>query len=100
MKIAQALLLRKQLEEKVAQLKPVKQMGDQGLFETKVTRVNVTETTDNVTITTPRISLKEITSEFDKYASALRKLDASIQQANWACDVTFPDSENPFDKVV
>ena len=36
MKIAQALLLRKQLEKKVGQLEPIKNMGDQGLFETKV----------------------------------------------------------------
>ena len=34
MKIAQALLLRKQLESKVKQLEPIKQMGDQGLIKT------------------------------------------------------------------
>ncbi|MDD5013920.1 MAG: hypothetical protein PHW73_02315 [Atribacterota bacterium] len=98
MKIAQALLLRKQLEKKVAQLEPIKQMGDSGLFETKVSRVNVTDQVDSVTINTPRITLSEITSEFDKYASALRKLDASIQKANWEFDVEFTDKENPFNK--
>ena len=30
MKIAQALLLRKQLEKKVAQLEPIRQMGENG----------------------------------------------------------------------
>lgn len=95
MKIAQALLLRKQLEKKVAQLEPIKQVGDQGLFETKVKRINVSEQMDEVTICTPRVTLDNVTKEYDKYASALRKLDASIQQANWAFDVEFADSENP-----
>jgi hypothetical protein len=97
MKIAQALLLRKQLEEKVEQLKPIKSMGDQGIFETKVKRINVTEQMDEVSIQTPRTTLDDVTKTFDKYASALRKLDASIQKANWQFDVDFTDSENPFE---
>jgi len=97
MKIAQALLLRKQLEKKVAQLEPIKQMGDQGIFETKVKRVNVSEQMDEVSIQTPRITLSEITKEYDKYASALRKLDASIQKANWEFDVDFTDKQNPLE---
>ena len=99
MKIAQALLLRKQLEAKVKQLEPVKQAGEQGLFETKVKRINVTEQMDEVTIQTPKITLEDATAEYDKYASALRKIDASIQKANWEFDVDFADKENPFDKV-
>jgi len=42
MKIAQALLLRKQLESKVKQLEPIKQMGDQGLIKT------MTKTLDSI----------------------------------------------------
>lgn len=98
MKIAQALLLRKQLEKKVVQLEPIKQIGDQGLFETKIKRVNVTDATDEVTITTPRTTLEDVTATFDKYSSALRKLDASIQKANWEFDVDFTDKENPFEE--
>jgi hypothetical protein len=98
MKIAQALLLRKQLEAKVKQLEPIKQAGEQGIFETKVRRVNVTEQMDEVTIQAPRITLSDVTSEFDKYSSALRKLDASVQKANWEFDVDFTDKENPFEK--
>lgn len=97
MKIAQALLLRKQLEKKVAQLEPIKQMGDGGLFETKVKRVNVTEQMDEVSVQVPKITLSEATKEYDKYASSLRKLDASIQKANWEFDVDFSDKENPFE---
>ena len=96
MKIAQALLLRKQLEKKVAQLEPIKKMGDNGLFETKVQRMSVTDQTDEVSIKIPHVTLADVTAEFDKYASALRKLDASIQQANWEFDVNFTDEQNPF----
>jgi len=98
MKIAQALLLRKQLEKKVGQLEPIKNMGDQGLFETKVKRLNVGSDIDEVSIQVPKMTLAEVTSEYDKYASALRKIDASIQKANWEFDVDFTDKENPFEK--
>ncbi len=98
MKIAQALLLRKQLEKKVSQLEPIKNMGDQGLFETKVKRLNVGSDIDEVSIQVPKMTLAEVTGEYDKYASALRKIDASIQKANWEFDVDFTDKENPFEK--
>ncbi len=98
MKIAQALLLRKQLEKKVQQLEPVKNMGDQGLFETKVKRLNVGADIDEVSIQVPKMTLAEVTGEYDKYASALRKIDASIQKANWEFDVDFTEKENPFEK--
>lgn len=98
MKIAQALLLRKQLESKVKQLEPIKNLGDNGLFETKVKRINVSQEVDEVSIQVPKMTLSEITSEYDKYASALRKIDASIQKANWEFDVDFTDKENPFEK--
>jgi hypothetical protein len=96
MKIAQSLLLRKQLEAKIKQLEPIKTMGEQGIFETKTKRLNVSEQWDEITIQTPRVSLKEITEEYDKYATALRKLDAAIQKANWEFDVDFTENENPF----
>ena len=50
MKIAQGLLLRKQLERKVNQLEPIKSMGDQGLFEVKVKRINVNEQMDDINL--------------------------------------------------
>ena len=83
MKIAQALLLRKQLEEKVKQLQPIKQLGDNGLFEIKTSRRNVSTDTDEVTFQIPKVTLTEVTQEYDKYATALRKLDAAVQKANW-----------------
>ena len=43
MKIAQALLLRKQLEAKVKQLEPIKQIGEQGIFEMKTQSIRSEE---------------------------------------------------------
>lgn len=98
MKVAQGLLLRKQLENKIDQLEPIRQMGNNGVLQTKVRRINVTDDTDQLEIDVPRVTLAEITAEYDKYATALRKLDASIQQANWQYDLDFTDAENPFEK--
>lgn len=95
MKIAQALLLRKQLEEKVQQLKPIKQLGDNGLFEIKTQRRQAAENVDEVTFQIPKVTLSEVTKEYDKFASALRKLDAAVQKANWEFDVDFTDEDNP-----
>lgn len=95
MKIAQALLLRKQLEAKVKQLEPIKQLGANGLFEIKTQRRNVTADTDEVTFQIPKITLSEVTKEYDKFASALRKLDAAVQKANWEFDLDFADTDNP-----
>ena len=98
MKIAQALLLRKQLEEKVKQLTPVKQLGEQGMFELKTQRAKITDEVDEIRFQLPKITLADVTAEYDKYATALRKIDAVIQKANWEFDVTFTESENPFNK--
>lgn len=92
MKIAEALLLRKQLETKVEQLKPLK-LSQAELFETKVRRVNVTEQIDEVSIQVPKITLADVTKEYDFYASELRKLDASIQKANWSFDVDYKEAK-------
>lgn len=94
MKIAEALLLRKQLQEKVRQLTPVKEMGEHGMFEMRTRRVKVSDEVDEVTLQVPRVELKEVTREYDKYATMLRKTDAAIQRANWEFDVTF-EGGNP-----
>ncbi len=93
MKIAEALLLRKQLEAKVKQLEPLKIQGDNGVYKMEVKRVNVGENVDEAQITIPRVDLKDITKEYDHYASELRKIDAAIQQANWQYDVTYTESK-------
>lgn len=97
MKIAQALLLRKQLDEKVKQLTPIKNMGDTGLFTVQTKRINVSADTDEVSFQIPKMTLSEVTKEYDKFASALRKLDAAVQKANWEFDVDFTDADNPLE---
>lgn len=92
MKIAEALLLRKQLEAKVKQLEPLKVQGEQGVYEQKVQRMNVSENIDEVTIQVPKVELSQITKAYDYYASELRKIDASIQKANWQYDVEYKES--------
>ena len=95
MKIAEGLLLRKHLEAKVQQLQPLK-LADPRMFEVQTRRVNVTDQTDEITLNVPKVQLSDLTKEYDKYASALRKPDASLQKANWNFDLDFTDKDNPF----
>ena len=87
MKIAEALVLRKHLEQKVEQLKPIKMAGEQGVFELKTERVKVSDEVDEVKFQIPKVDFHEITKEYDMYSKALRELDTAIQQANWTAEV-------------
>ena len=95
MKIAQALLLRKQLEAKVKQLEPLKLQGENGVYNVQVKRVNVSENVDEVQMQIPKVELSSITREYDFYATQLRKLDAAIQQANWQYSVEYTEAKLP-----
>lgn len=95
MKLAEGLLLRKQLQEKVAQLAPLRNVGVNGVFDQQVVRKNVTDNVDELTITTPRITVADITATYDHYAGELRKIDAAIQQANWQCDLSYKEVKPP-----
>ena len=95
MKISEALLLRKQLESKVKQLEPLKVQGEKGMFEMQSKRINVSENVDEVTMQLPRITLSDITDTYDHYATELRKLDASIQKANWEFEVDYTEKSAP-----
>lgn len=92
MKIAEGLLLRKQLESKVKQLEPLKVQGENGVYELKVQRVKINDEVDEAKIQIPRLEIKDITKEYDHYASELRKLDSAIQKANWQFDLDFTES--------
>lgn len=87
MKLAEALVLRKHLEAKVEQLKPLKLQGDKGLFEIQTSRKNVSENVDEITTQVPKVTLKDVTEEYDKYSKALRELDTAIQATNWTTDL-------------
>ena len=87
MKLAEALVRRKHLEAKVKQLQPIKDIGDKGVFEVKTQRVKVNDDVDEVKFQIPKLELKDVTAEYDKYSKALRELDTAIQQTNWAVDL-------------
>lgn len=84
-KLAEALLRRKELQGKVDQLKQIK---DKDIFEVKATRKNVTENIDDVIARVPKLTASQVTREYDFYARALRKIDAVIQQTNWTTNIT------------
>ena len=93
MKIAEGLLLRKQLEAKVKQLEPLKINGEKGIFETRTERRSISDNVDEVVSTIPKITLGEVTKVYDHYATQLRKLDSSLQKANWQFDLDFKEEK-------
>lgn len=95
MKIAEALLLRKQLEAKVKQLEPLKIQGENGVYGTTVERRNINDNVDEIIAKVARIELSSITKEYDHYATQLRKIDTAIQKANWEFDVDFEEEPKP-----
>lgn len=93
MKLAEALLLRKHLAQKVEQLKPIKLHGDGGIFEIKTQRKYVSDNIDEIVFQIPKVTMAEVTKTFDLYASELRKLDAAIQEANWQHTINYAKPE-------
>lgn len=88
-KLAEALLRRKELQDKVNQLKAI---NVQNLFETKMQRRQVNEQYDDIVATVPKLTASQVTSEYDYYARQLRLVDAAIQQANWTTEVVVDES--------
>lgn len=84
MKLAEALLRRKELQEKISRIQTVK---DKDLFEVKVQRKLVQEGIDDVIAAVPKLTLVEVTQEYDWYSKRLRLIDAAIQQANWNTEI-------------
>lgn len=83
-KLAEALLRRKELQTKVDQLKVIRQSD---LFEVKVTRKAAHEGIDDVIAKVPKLTAAQVTQEHDFYARRLRLIDAAIQQANWTTEI-------------
>lgn len=83
-KLAEALLRRKELQDKVQQLKQIQR---EALFEVKAQRRNVTDSLDDIVAQVPKLTASQLTKEYDYYAGQLRRIDAKIQQANWTADV-------------
>jgi hypothetical protein len=80
-KLAEALLRRKELAEKLNILRHFK--DNQAFYEVRGQRVKVTEGLEDINVNYPKLELSQVTAEFDFVAKQLRLVDALIQQANW-----------------
>ena len=83
-KLAEALLRRKELQGKVDVLR---QINEKALFEVRAQRKNVTENLDDIIAMVPKLTASQVTAEYDWHARQLRLVDAAIQQANWTCEI-------------
>ena len=88
-KLAEALLRRKELQGKVDVLRHIQ---DRDLFGVKAQRKQITEDIDNVIVQIPKLTASQVTAEFDFYARQLRLVDAAIQQMNWTTEVELADT--------
>ena len=88
-KLAEALLRRKELQQKVDVLRTIK---DKDLFEVKAQRRQVTESLDDIIAEVPKLTASQVTAEYDWHARQLRLVDAAIQQANWTTEIEVGDS--------
>lgn len=87
-KLAEALLRRKELQGKVDNLKAIKAAD---LFEVKTQRRKAHEGIDDIVAQIPKLTASQVTREFDWHARQLRLIDAAIQQANWITDIEIQD---------
>ena len=84
-KLAQALLRRKELQQKLDILKNIK--NNNLIYEVRGQRVKVTDGLDELTAAFPKLELNQVTEEYDFCAKQLRLIDAAIQHANWTVDI-------------
>ena len=84
MKLAEALLLRKELQSKVDRLKAI---DNKAMFETKTGRGAVADGFNEMIAEVSKISFQQFTHCYDWHAKQLRLVDAAIQQANWTVDI-------------
>lgn len=88
-KLAEALLRRKELQAKVDVLQKINQKD---LFEVRVERKQAHEGIDDVIAKVPKLEANQVTAEYDYHARRLRLIDAAIQQANWTCEIEVEDT--------
>ena len=88
-KLAEALLRRKELQQKVDVLKSIQ---DKDLFEVRARRQQVTDSVDDIVAQVPKLTASQVTAEYDWHARQLRLIDSAIQQANWTTVVEVENS--------
>jgi len=84
-KLAEALLRRKELAEKVNIVRQIKDA--QLVYQVRNKRIHVTEQVESLDVDFPKLTLSQVTAEFDYVAKQLRLIDALIQQANWTTEL-------------
>lgn len=82
-KLAEALLRRKELTEKLRILSNFK--DNHVFYQVRANRVKVTDGIDELSADFPKMTASQVTAEYDHVAKQLRLIDAHIQQANWTC---------------
>lgn len=97
MKLAEALLLRKELQAKVDRLK---QIDNKAMFETKTGRGPVSDGFNDMIAEVSKISFQQFTHCYDWHAKQLRLVDAAIQQANWTAEVGYNSPGDYIDPYV
>lgn len=93
-KLAEALLRRKELEQKVQILKVFK--DNQLCYQIRAQRIKVTDGLEDLNADYPKLTASQVTEEYDFYASRLRKIDALIQQVNWTAEISPGDCMNDY----
>lgn len=89
-KLAEALLRRKELQAKTEILKKFK--DTQIYYEVRGQRVKVTEGLEELNANYPKLTASQVTAEYDFAAKCLRLIDAAIQNANWTTTLNVDDS--------
>lgn len=84
-KLAEALLRRKELQAKVEMLKKFK--DNQMFYQIRGERKKVTEGLDDISADYPKLDANQVTREYDFAARQLRLIDACIQQTNWTAEI-------------
>ncbi len=88
-KLAEALLRRKELKEKVDILRKIK--DNDLVYAIRAQRIKVTDGLEDLHADYPKLEVSQVTAEYDFYARALRLVDSSIQMANWTCELDLDD---------
>ena len=89
-KLAEALLRRKELQAKVEILSKFKE--NQLIYEVRAQRIKVTDGLEDLNANCPKMTASQVTQEYDWHARQLRLIDAAIQQTNWTATLIVDDS--------
>lgn len=87
-KLAEALLRRKELANKIPAMTAIKQAD---IYQVVTTRKPAHEGLDDVIAKVPKLTLSQVTAELDWHSRQLRLIDAAIQNANWTVELEVGD---------